>query len=178
MISQRTARFSFGFVAILAATSIPAADTENIRFTREANTVFLNGPDVAGELGYKFKIVSPRLATFCREGSSGICIPVRLTKENHRGAGKDLVVAADALASALRFRVTDIGEKARIARSELPTVGGDIATPAYNAAWGKGRGFRQGETLPDIPLVNLTGDEVRFSQFLGKRYILYCWASW
>ena len=27
-------------------------------------------------------------------------------------------------------------------------------------------------------LVDLNGNEVRFSQFLGKRYILYVWASW
>lgn len=43
---------------------------------------------------------------------------------------------------------------------------------------GKGRGFGIGQTVPDIPLTNMEGEEVRLSQFLGKRYILYCWASW
>ena len=50
--------------------------------------------------------------------------------------------------------------------------------PSYNAEWGEGRGFRPGQTLPDIPLTDMQGREVRFSQFLGKRYIIYCWASW
>jgi hypothetical protein len=50
--------------------------------------------------------------------------------------------------------------------------------PAYNAPWPKGRGFGVGQTVPDIPLINLKGEEVRFSRFLGKQYIVYCWASW
>ncbi len=44
--------------------------------------------------------------------------------------------------------------------------------------WPQGRGFAVGDTIPDIPLVDLEGNEVRFSKFLGKRYVLYCWASW
>lgn len=48
----------------------------------------------------------------------------------------------------------------------------------YAQTWPEGRGFEVGDTIPDIPLVNLEGDEVRFSEFLGKRYVLYCWASW
>lgn len=42
----------------------------------------------------------------------------------------------------------------------------------------KGRGFKVGETLPDIPLYDMDGKEVCFSKYLGKQYILYCWASW
>ncbi|MEM7599854.1 MAG: hypothetical protein AAF357_00385 [Verrucomicrobiota bacterium] len=51
-------------------------------------------------------------------------------------------------------------------------------SPAYHAEWGPGRGFNPGQTLPDIPLIDLDGEEVRFDRFLGKRYILYGWASW
>jgi peroxiredoxin len=40
------------------------------------------------------------------------------------------------------------------------------------------RGFEKGQTLPDISLINLEGEEVRFSDFLGKQYVLYGWASW
>lgn len=40
------------------------------------------------------------------------------------------------------------------------------------------RGFDVGQTLPDISLINLDGEEVRFSDFLGKQYVLYGWASW
>lgn len=49
---------------------------------------------------------------------------------------------------------------------------------AKEASGGAGRGFGVGQTVPDIPLVDLQGKEVRFSEFLGKRYIIYCWASW
>ena len=48
----------------------------------------------------------------------------------------------------------------------------------YAQTWPEGRGFEVGNTIPDIPLVDLEGNEVRFSKFLGKRYVLYCWASW
>jgi len=48
----------------------------------------------------------------------------------------------------------------------------------YAQTWPEGRGFDVGKTIPDIPLVDLEGNEVRFSKFLGKRYVLYCWASW
>lgn len=48
----------------------------------------------------------------------------------------------------------------------------------YTQDWPEGRGFDVGKTIPDIPLVDLEGNEVRFSKFLGKRYVLYCWASW
>ena len=153
---------------------------EAIRFERESGTIFLECTDVAAELGFEFKVVDPeRLLTFCQGGANGICIPVRLTEQNHRRAGTRMLVAADVLARALRCRVSDMGKTVSIAKQTLPIrEQAQEASPAYNAAWGRGRGFRKGETLPDIPLVDLEGNEVRFSHFLGKRYILYCWASW
>ncbi|MEM6277855.1 MAG: hypothetical protein AAF733_00150 [Verrucomicrobiota bacterium] len=51
-------------------------------------------------------------------------------------------------------------------------------SPAYHAEWGPSRGFEPGKTVPDIPLIDLDGKEVRFDRFLGKRYVLYGWASW
>ena len=68
-------------------------------------------------------------------------------------------------------------------KCQLSAVAMVIATlTCLNAAepndWPEGRGFEVGQTLPDIPLINMEGDEVRFDQFLGKRYIVYCWASW
>lgn len=59
-----------------------------------------------------------------------------------------------------------------------PTKKSKELNPAYNAEWGKGRGFEVGQTLPDIPLYDLNGKEVRFSKFLGKQCIVYAWASW
>ncbi|MEM7013187.1 MAG: hypothetical protein AAF585_17075 [Verrucomicrobiota bacterium] len=40
------------------------------------------------------------------------------------------------------------------------------------------RGFMVGQMLPDISLTDLKGDEVRFSDFLGKQFVIYGWASW
>lgn len=168
------------FVLLISGMSAPSMAAEPIRFERESATVFLECAAVAAELGFEFKVIHPqRLVTFCQGGENGICIPVRLTRENHRGRGKELLVAADVLEGALRCRVSDKGQTVTIARQTSPLLSSqEHETPAYNASWGKGRGFRRGETLPDIPLVDLKGNEVRFSQFLGKRYILYCWASW
>lgn len=167
------------FVLLATVCGEPMA-AESIRFERVDNHVFINGADVAAAMELDFKIVHPqRLVTFCGRGENGICIPVRLTEENHRHVGTDVLVAASVLERALRCRISDKGETVTVARQTVPirSLIQDSA-PAYNAAWGQDRGFRQGQTLPDIPLVDLKGDEVRFSQFLGKRYILYCWASW
>jgi len=164
---------TFGF-------QMDANGADEIRFIRQEQTLFLSCAGAAAVLDVEFKIVHPqRLVTFCQGGEGGLCIPVRLTPDNHRQVGKDLMVAADVLERALRCRVGDKGETVTITRLSLAEIGSlKNESPAYNAAWGTGRGFRKGETLPDIPLVDLQGNEVRFSQFLGKRYILYCWASW
>lgn len=162
-----------------ASVSVDSAAAEPVRFEREPGAVFLNCLDVAEALDFEFKVVTPeRLVTFCQGGPTGICIPVRLTADNHRRAAESLFVSADALAGALRFRMNDAGESVTIVRQPLSAAGLRNETPAYNADWDRGRGFDKGDTLPDIPLVDLQGNEVRFSQFLGKRYILYCWASW
>lgn len=171
----------FGSVAILSVLlSVNSAADEGIRFERTSDSVFLNCEDLANRLDLDFKIVTAqRLVTFCQRGAGGICIPVRLNAVNHVYAGEEVLIAADTLASALRFRVFDVGKKVTISRQLIPANGSlKYETPAYNTAWEEGRGFRQGDTLPDIPLVDLQGNEVRFAQFLGKRYILYCWASW
>lgn len=171
--------FRVGLALILSLGLAESSVAEGIRFEREADTIFLHGGDVAKQLNFEFKVVTPhRLATFCETGEGGICIPVRLNNENHRGADDDTLVSADVLARAIQIRVTDLGKQVTIAREALLPAGRAPGPAPYNTAWGKDRGFRKGDTLPDIPLVNLSGDEVRFSQFLGKRYILYCWASW
>ena len=152
---------------------------ESIRFERHAGEILLNCKDIASLLEFEFKVVTPnRLATFCETRDGGICIPIRLTDENHRGVGEETMIDARALTSALSIRVADLGQQVTIAQNDLRPKSRIPDVPAYNALWGKGRGFGKGQTLPDIPLVDLEGNEVRFSQFLGKRYILYCWASW
>ena len=160
------------------AEEMPQADA--IRFSRDNDVLFLNAGDLAKALDWEFKIVDPRqLVTFCRDQEGGVCIPIRLAADNHRHAGEELLIAADAVRQALRFRVVEAAGRITVAPTTTPTDSdSQAAVAAFNSEWGRGRGFGQRDTLPDIPLVDMAGKEVRFSQFLGKRYILYCWASW
>jgi len=167
------------FLLATVAWAEPNASGE-IRFARGDQALFLHGADVASVLGFELKIVQPgRLVTFCREGDEGFCVPLRLTESNHRQQGEELLLAAEAVSTALHFQAVEADGKVSLKR-----LAGDAQEasksllPGYNAEWGPGRGFSKGETLPDIPLVDLDGNEVRLSAFLGKRYILYCWASW
>jgi len=169
-----------GLILFSTATATAAEPADPIRFARDNNVLYLNAADLARSLEFDLKIVDPQgLVTFCRDQDGGVCIPIRLTRENHKRVGEQLLIAADTVSRALRFRVIDTAERITIEPRIEPTTNVvEEAAPGYNAPWGRGRGFRKGETLPDIPLVNVAGNEVRFSQFLGKRYILYCWASW
>jgi len=169
-------------VSLAAVSCVVGQDpgTGEIRFVRDGEALFVSSVDVATALELEAKVVTPnRLLTFCREGDAGYCIPVQLNPANHRVVDETLMLDAALVSRALscRFNANDneitvvkLGNS-RQAESEF-----DVAS--YNATWPVGRGFRDGETLPNIPLVDLQGDEIRFSQFLGTRYILYCWASW
>ena len=168
---------------ILISNLVSAAEPQHpdaIRISRDKKVLFLDAADLAKSLDFELKIVDPqRLVTFCRDKDGGFCIPIRLAADNHRRDGEQLLIAADVVSGALRFRVIETAGKITIVpRSERSVGEGRTAAPGYNAEWGRGRGFGKGETLPDIPLVNVGGNEVRFLQYLGKRYILYCWASW
>jgi hypothetical protein len=164
---------------LLAAVPVDATEQHPIRSQQITNNVFLNCADVATALDLEFKVIQPgRLVTFCREGDESYCIPVQLTKDDYRSHGPATLVTANKLSKALRFKVIDVAGKLTIERQSDAIAEEGSTAPGYNADWGPGRGFREGNTLPDIPLVDLEGNEVRFSQFLGKRYILYCWASW
>ena len=62
----------------------------------------------------------------------------------------------------------------------IVTLGMTTSTTAQSKKvqpWPKDRGFNVGQTVPDIPLYDMKGNEVRFSRYLGKQYILYVWAS-
>lgn len=155
-------------------------DQSGVRFLRNDKTLLLHAADTAAAFGWEAKVVTKgRLLTICRDAddANGACIPVRLDKTAHRDLDAGLFVDAEVLAGALRFTVERQDGKVSLKKTE-PTDAVDSDVPAYNAAWGAGRGFRPGQTLPDIPLVDTDGEEVRFSRFLGKRYILYVWASW
>lgn len=37
---------------------------------------------------------------------------------------------------------------------------------------------RVGDKMPELVLENILGGEIRLSDFAGKKYIIYMWASW
>ena len=161
----------------LLMSTVSAAEPP--RFLRQNEWLFLHCADVATHLDWEFEIIQlDRLATFCREGDENVCIPIQLKPGNHLRK-RDLYVRADVLVEALGFQVRDVDGNVTVlhlddAFAETPQK----QRAAYNSVWSEGRGFRTGQTLPDIPLVDMEGNEARFGQFLGKRYIIYCWASW
>ena len=143
----------------------------------QGDTTFVDAAALGRAAELKFEVVQPnKLATFCSAGEQAICIPVQLDSANFQQADGRDYLAVSAIESALPVTITIDGDRASV--SVEP--GEDLAAAdiGYNADWPPGRGFRPGETVPDIPLTVIDGREVRFSEFLGKRYILYCWASW
>ncbi|GAB5441811.1 MAG: hypothetical protein Fues2KO_21600 [Fuerstiella sp.] len=139
---------------------------------------FANADAVADQLDLKFELVERAgLGTFCSRMPPATCIPVRLNSETHVRKSDAVFLRVTDLQTALSIEVEFADEKLTVRRRSLG-ASDDVASSTYHAAWGKGRGFNVGQTVPDIPLLDMNGKEVRFSRFLGKRYILYCWASW
>ena len=114
------------------------------------------------------------LVTLCR---GTVCVPFRLDSVKHRKTKDGTFIDASALGDALNFSIGMKNGAVRIIPGAGPAEG-RLTVPAYHDKWGARRGFRRGQTLPDIPLYDLKGSEVRFSSFLGKKYIIYVWASW
>lgn len=176
-------RYLFAIVAFLSATQAAVAkepvarvagSQQTIPFVKLDDRILFDVDAAAKTLGWKWEVVtSNRLGKFCRDVG---CVPLRLTKIKTKTIKGRLFVDAEAIGTALRFSVSQ--QDGKILVTPVKTKPADDAQPAYNAAWGKGRGFRVGQTVPDIPLTDMAGNEVRFSKFLGKRYIIYCWASW
>ena len=149
-----------------------------IRFVRHDGALLLDVVETARVFGWEAKVVTPgRLVTICRDGEGGVCIPIRLKKVKSHKQNKRLYVEATALAKALRFEIEDREDVVALRKIRKPAADDDDI-PTYNADWGRGRGFRVGQTLPDIPLYDMQGREVRFSSYLGKQLVIYVWASW
>ena len=172
--------------SVLADENFATIEDSSTRLSlkRHDSRLYLNAKETAKAFGWIAKVVKlPKqegengLLTLCRDEQGGLCIPVRLGKVRFLDESKGVFVEATVLAKALRFEVVDKDGKVtlRLLGKRNST---DSEISAYNADWGKGRGFQAGQTLPNIPLYDLEGQETRFSQFLGKQYILYCWASW
>jgi hypothetical protein len=164
---------------LLTFACVDAAEQRPVDSLRKDGVLFLDAHDVATALNLQFKVQQPgRLVTFCRQDDPSYCIPVRLSAENHHLRGSDVLLEAQRLGAALQFELETRGDQILVTRLSDAATPAETGAAGYNAHWGPGRGFRAGDTLPDIPLVDLEDNEVRFSQFLGQRYILYCWASW
>jgi len=169
----------------VVSTQATAADTAavsnsdaTVETRRVEDTLLLHAGQAALAFGWEAKVEQPgKLLVICRDGDDGICIPLRIDKLTTASTDDGLFVEAAALAKALRFRIAEDSGRIQL-EPAAPSDDDEDDLPAYNAEWGAGRGLRVGQTLPDIPLYDLQGREVRFSQFLGKQYIIYCWASW
>lgn len=176
-------RYLLAIIAILPATDVADAKEPVARVAGSRGTIPFHKLDdrilfdvvaAAKIFGWKWELTTPnKFGKFCRDVG---CIPLRLTKAKTKTIERRLFVDAEAIGAALRFHITRRGGEILVTPMKSKADQEDL--PAYNAAWGKGRGFRVGQTVPDIPLTDLNGNEVRFSKFLGKRYIIYCWASW
>lgn len=120
-----------------------------------------------------------RLLVLCRSDDEALCVPIDLRRTPHRLHDDDLYVAPDALAAALGIQLSCTADGFEVtgkASERTPQTASPL--PAVSDDWGPDRGFRPGQTLPDIPLYDMDGNEVRFGRFLGKQAIIYCWASW
>lgn len=162
-----------------AADSVARIDGSavEVRTRLQADRLLLHVDDAAKAFGWEAKTVTPgKLLVLCRGGEGGICVPVRLSEVASAATDDGLFVEGSALEAVLGFAVQKTGDSVTLATAGEPRTSNDV--PAYHADWGPGRGFQVGQTLPDIPLYDLQGREVRFSQFLGKQCIVYAWASW
>lgn len=138
---------------------------------------FLRATAVAQQLNLKFDVVRPgRLATFCSQEPPATCVPLRLTDQNHLSVRGEVFIRQLELVQALSVSADVVDGRLRLQQAPEKAAA-SVKSTAYDV-WGPGRGFEVGQTLPDIPLVDMNGREVRFSSYLGQRYILYCWASW
>lgn len=158
-------------------TATVAHSDAKIDLARRENIVLLHAEQAARAFGWEAKLEqSGKLLIICRAGDAGVCIPIRLEALETARTESGLFVDARALSKALRFRIVEEDDQVTLVADKVAAEDDDL--PAYNANWGAGRGLRVGQTLPDIPLYDLEGHEVRFSQFLGKQCLIYCWASW
>ena len=150
-----------------------AGSTQTVALRKSESVLMLNANQVATAYGWIGKTVDKLTWVACKNDR---CVPVPLGKTAHEIKDGVLWIDAAALGRALGFTVRS--PKGRTELSVAKPQGAIAAIRPYHADWGPGRGFKTGQTLPDIPLVDMQGKEVRFCQFLGKRYIIYGWASW
>lgn len=152
---------------------------QSVGTLRDGDTVFLSVADVARVLDWKIREVHPgKMLAFCRQGNEEVCVPLRLDMVDKKQVADQWYVAAEDLTFALGFSIQTNADHVVIDKQPITNYPDGLVVDSLTSNWKRGRGFETGQTLPDIPLIDLSGGERRFADFLGKRYILYCWASW
>jgi len=161
-----------------SSTAFITGSTQRVAIVRHAKVDLLHVVQTAKAFNWTIKYVGKgdeRMLVVCRET---ICLPIVLKDTPYRESVDGMFVAADVLARVMGFKITRAGNRLLLSANESQAKPLARKIPAYHDDWGPGRGFRKGQTLPDIPLVDMKGNEVRLGKFLGKQYILYGWASW
>lgn len=170
---------------VAALSAAPKADVaavqdseKRVELKQHDGIDLLQVNQAAAAWNWTIKIVGEgdkRLIAVCRDT---ICIPLPLKGSVHIETKAGIFIDAKKLGRVMGFALTRNNNRVVLVPADDDAKPSDSDSAAYHDAWGKDRGFRKGQTLPDIPLVDLDGQEVRFGNFLGKQYVIYGWASW
>ena len=124
--------------------------------------VWVGFTEFAGAFGKQAKVVVPqKLAVLCDDV---VCIPVHLSPGDLREVSGVRLIKLNRVAEATGYLVSRDGN-----RIELHKVTSSDVRMEELAA---------GAMLPDVALTDLTGKQVRISDFLGRRILICTWASW
>lgn len=133
----------------------PAAVAENDR-------VFVPLDSFAQAVNREAKIVAAgRLVVLCDEVS---CAPVHLTAEDQRSINDTVYVNLRPIASALKLGFSTDGSVVSLSKRAADSTKRDS--------------LASGMMLPDVRLINLDGEAVHLSEFIGQRILICTWASW
>lgn len=182
---MKIARAMICVLALCLCASHASADVavvkgsgKRIELKQHKGTSLLHIKQAADAWNWTIKFIGEgdaQLIAVCRDT---ICIPLSLKDTVHLETKGGLFIDAAKLGRVMGFKVTSDDDRITLEPTGKAEDSDTSDVPTYHDAWGKDRGFRKGQTLPDIPLVDMQGHEVRFGNFLGKQYIIYGWASW
>lgn len=158
----------------LVSLGYPLTAADPVAHHVQDKVVLVSAEEAGKQFGWEPKLEGNTLV-LCRDE---LCVPVNLNEVAHRKSEGQLLVDAETLGKIMdfSFQLTDNQVNLHPGRAAEPDAAAESSS--YHSSWPEGRGFEHGQTLPDIPLIDLEGNEVRFGDFLGKRYLIYGWASW
>lgn len=124
--------------------------------------IFVPLDSFARAVNREAKIVAAgRLVVLCDEVS---CAPVHLTAEDQRSINDTVYVNLRPIASALKLGFSTDGSVVSLSKQAADSTKRDSLAP--------------GMMLPDVRLINLDGEAVHLSEFIGQRILICTWASW